>query len=191
MTRNGRSRRSAFGSKRYPFELRSRWRAGIRSNITEKNMKAQTNSLQRPGTTLKPPEIFAMGSSTSYLLEGAAKPTTAAKNLVSQNNGQISFRYSQNHPKAATLSAWAGRANWALAIVENEYLFYPSDFRPLDAPDNCALSSLRALKLSYSPSYERQSTAPFKMTRTMRIVRHTCLEYQTEFRSLRATGGRV
>eukprot|EP00959_Pyramimonas_sp_CCMP1952_P037932 794008-Pyramimonas_sp.AAC.1 len=33
MTRNGRSRHSAFWPSKLP-ELRSRWRAGIRSNIT-------------------------------------------------------------------------------------------------------------------------------------------------------------
>eukprot|EP00959_Pyramimonas_sp_CCMP1952_P029592 621356-Pyramimonas_sp.AAC.1 len=36
MTRKSRSRRRAFGSKRHPIELRSRERAGIRSNITGK-----------------------------------------------------------------------------------------------------------------------------------------------------------
>eukprot|EP00959_Pyramimonas_sp_CCMP1952_P022656 475770-Pyramimonas_sp.AAC.1 len=44
ITGNGRSARVLFGSKRYPIELKSRWRAEIRSNITGKNTRALTNA---------------------------------------------------------------------------------------------------------------------------------------------------
>eukprot|EP00959_Pyramimonas_sp_CCMP1952_P451637 9456264-Pyramimonas_sp.AAC.1 len=50
--------RVLFGSKRYPIELRQRWRAGMRSNITGKNTRAENNFFTRPQVSKRSVEIF-------------------------------------------------------------------------------------------------------------------------------------